>query len=166
LGFLETKEKEGLLLGEGAVCMVIEPESVALERGVRIYGEIIGCHSFQDSSCGPLDYSSDAGHLIKAATRCTQKIDDKRGDLLCISPENGITALEQISGDTVRALQRLWTEGVSKVGFRSTFGESGMAGGLGLAGALMDRNPASASNILVLTSARGGINSASLIQRK
>ena len=166
LGFLETKEQKGLLLGEGAVCMVIEPESAALERGVRIYGAITGWHSSQDSSCGPLDYSSDAGHLIKAATRCAQKIDDKRGDLLCISPENGITALEHIASETVSALHRLWGEDVSKVGFRSTFGESGMAGGLGLAGALLDQNPASASNIMVLTSARGGINAVSLIQRK
>jgi hypothetical protein len=155
-----------MLLGEGAVCMVIESESAALERGIRIYGKITGWYSSQDSSCGPLDYSSDAGHLIKAAKRCVRKIDNKHGDLLCISPENGITALEQIAGDTVSALHKLRGEEVNRVGFRSTFGESGMAGGLGLAGALLDPNSESASNIIVLTSARGGINAASLIQRK
>ena len=165
LGFLGTEGQEGLLPGEGAVCMVIESDIAALARGARIYGTITGWHAAQDSSCGPQNFSTDSRHLLTAATRCTRKIDNTRGGLLLIGPENGSPALEQIDGNWVDALHRIWGEDVKKAGFRSCFGESGIGGGLGLAAVLCNQHPVPASDILVLTSARGGIHSASLIQR-
>jgi len=165
LGLLETKEQKGLRLGEGAVCMIVESEKLALERGARIYGIISEGHTVQDSSCGPQDYSSDADYLLRALSRCVETVDGKNGELLCISPDNGSTALEKVSQDVSGELLNIWEGDARMVDFRSCFGESGFSGGVGLAAALLGEDHLSASQILVLTSSRGGINAATLVER-
>lgn len=47
-----SKDREGFVLGEGAVVAVLENLDTALERGAPIYGELLGC-----------GFSSDATHL-------------------------------------------------------------------------------------------------------
>jgi 3-oxoacyl-[acyl-carrier-protein] synthase II len=164
LGLLEMKERKGLILGEGAVSMVIESHRMALTRGARVYGTLTSCNTAQDSLCGPLDYSSCGEPLLRAAFQSLQGIKDKKGNLLCVSPENGNKTLEAVTSDTFKGLNDFWHQDVTKACFRSYFGESGASGGLGLAAALLNQNSASGSYVLVLTSARGGINAASLVQ--
>ncbi len=163
LGLLETKEQKGLLPGEGAVCMIIESERAALKRGAEICGTITEGCTVQDSTCGPQDYSPDAKHLIRAAAGCVQKISEKNGNLLCISPDNGSPTLEKVSRDTIDELHQLWGN-TSTVNFQSFFGTSGISGGLGLAAALLGKNYKSASHIMVLTAGRGGINAATVVR--
>ncbi len=165
LKLLQTKKQEGIHLGEGAVCMIVESDKTALARGANIYGTLVEGNTVQDSSCGPLNYSSDAGPLLKATTRCIQKIDKKEGRLLCIDPDNGSPSLSKVSRVTFDELHRTWGKDVNMVNFRSCFGESGISGGLGLAAALLGREHESASHILVLTSSKGGINAATLIRK-
>lgn len=63
------KNRAGLSLGEAAAMMVLEPLEAALERGARIYGEILGygvtCDSFHMTA--PDEQASGAVRAMKAA---------------------------------------------------------------------------------------------------
>jgi nodulation protein E len=64
-----SKDRRGMILGEGAAMLVIEPLEAALARGARVYAEIVGfgmsadaCHITQPSSEG-------AARAMRAALR-------------------------------------------------------------------------------------------------
>jgi 3-oxoacyl-[acyl-carrier-protein] synthase II len=164
LGILETKEQRGLTLGEGAVCMIIEAEKTARDRGAKIYGTITGCGSIQDTSCGPQDFSKGAHHLVQAARQSVEELHAGCGELMIISPENGNPAVKIIADEGLDALCGMWKNNVRRFDCRSVLGESGTAGGLGLAAAILNSDVQSGVGILVLTCGRGGINAASFVQ--
>jgi 3-oxoacyl-[acyl-carrier-protein] synthase II len=65
------KDREGLSLGEAAAIMVLEPHDKALERGAKIYGEILGygvtCDSFHMTA--PDEKASGAVRSMQAALK-------------------------------------------------------------------------------------------------
>ncbi len=161
LGLLESGRHKGICVGEGAVCMTLEPLASTENRGSRIYGTITGKETFQDATCGPQDFLSDTEGLLQMAGRCMKNNMDKHNGILCISPENGDPRLDPVTDTLFEALGK----DIQKLPIRSLAGESGMAGGQGLAAALLDRNDACISHILSLTCARGGVNTGTLIEK-
>jgi 3-oxoacyl-[acyl-carrier-protein] synthase II len=65
------KNREGLSLGEAAAIMVLEPLTAALERGTKIYGEVLGygvtCDSFHMTA--PDEKASGAVRSMQAALK-------------------------------------------------------------------------------------------------
>jgi 3-oxoacyl-[acyl-carrier-protein] synthase II len=161
-----SKSGKGLILGEGGVCMIMESKDSAEKRGAPVYGSIRHWHSVQDTACGPLDYSDKAEHLMKAISACLASDPSVPGEILMLSPENGVSALKNISGEIRRRLQE-FTQGpifVSKLRLR--IGESGFASGAGMASILLNADGGSPTNSLILTSAKGGVNTATLVNKR
>ncbi|MCP4667357.1 MAG: hypothetical protein GY849_13430, partial [Deltaproteobacteria bacterium] len=140
LGLLEQGAGKGLVLGEGAVSMVLESQQAARERGARIYGAITAWNTHQDPECGPLEYSSHGGALFQAAAKCLDRVREREGAILCMTPENGTKAVDRLVSEVSRGLDDRYPERINRVPFLSPFGVSGIAGGLGLAVALLDKN--------------------------
>ena len=161
LGLLKSEEHEGIIPGEGAVSMMLESADKAVERGSHIYGKLQAVNTVQDSSCGPQDYSKSKDPIIKATADCINNACDGKGDLICITGVN----TDDEKADILKSIKNIRPCNLESLSLRNSFGDSGISGGLGLASALLcqDSSPTS-SHVLVLTSARGGINAASLIE--
>lgn len=154
LGFLGN----GLELGEGAVCLVLETETAARARGLRPYAVVEATATSQDVSCGPCDFSGDAGRLVDLAAACLADAAEPDRPVTVAAPGNGLPGAEATSRAVLAALAdrrpdlTAWTP-------RRLFGESGLASGLALVGGLLRPE---ASRVLTLTNARGGLCSAVL----
>ena len=161
LGLLKSEGHNGIIPGEGAVSMMLESGDKAVERGAHIYGKLQAINTVQDSSCGPQDYSKSKDPIIQAAANCIGKACDGKGDLICVTGAH----TNDEKADILKSIKNIRPGNLRSLSLRDSFGDSGISGGLGLASALLcqDSSPAS-SHVLVLTSARGGINAASLIE--
>ena len=165
LELLESKKNHGLILGEGAVTMILESAKTALERGADIYGNLASMATVQDASCGPVDFTSSEKPVLNAAYRCLKQTGKNGGSLRILGPENGanFTGADPLV-NLYATLNHQCDPPLTRTGYRPLFGESGICSGLGLAAALLDGR--SFDNILALTSARGGITAATLVQTK
>jgi nodulation protein E len=124
-----SKDRKGLILGEGAGMLVLEPMEKALGRGSRIYGEIVG-----------FGMSSDAGHITAPISR--GPVAAMRAALLDagVAPEQigyinahgtGTPANDQIE---TRAIREVFGKNAERLAVSSTKSMHGHA--LGAAGAL------------------------------
>ena len=167
LGLLEDGGRSGLTLGEGAVSMVVESLRSAQERGAGIYGSLAGWKTVQDVACGPIDFSLRDDLLVQAATRCMDGLRSEQGEMLLVTPQNGIPEIERVTTDAIPAVKSA-LKGVllRPLAFRALVGESGIAGGLGLAAFLLDRSLSPPPLGVVLTSARGGVLAATSVRRQ
>jgi len=124
-----SRDRKGLILGEGAGMLVLEPMEKALARGARICGEIVG-----------FGMSSDAGHITAPTTRGPAAA--MRAALLDagVAPEQvgyinahgtGTPANDQTE---TRAIREVFSKNAERLAVSSTKSMHGHA--LGAAGAL------------------------------
>jgi nodulation protein E len=124
-----SRDRKGLILGEGAGMLVLEPMEKALARGATIYGEIVG-----------FGMSSDAGHITAPTLRGPAAA--MRAALLdaAIAPEQigyinahgtGTQANDQTE---TRAIREVFSKNAERLAISSTKSMHGHA--LGAAGAL------------------------------
>lgn len=165
LGMLASPGRPGLRLGEGALSMVIESDSRARLRSARIYGTLEGLATVQTSVCGPQDYPDGPDTLEQAAASCLEKARESNTDLFYVGAANGTLRLAASDTAAFKAIEKRWPGSTIRKEYRACFGESGIAGGLGLAAALLDPQLPSASRGLIFTCARGGVTAATLVKR-
>jgi len=164
LGMLKKRTGNGLVLGEGAVSMVLESDHSAIKRGAKGYGTLIGWNTQNDISCGPQNYSEKGDTLLNAVTHCLKNVENTDSGVLCLSPENGMQGVESALNQTVEGLKNIVGQEFQKTCFKKKVGESGVSGGMGLAAGLLSDMVPPGYDILILTSARGGMNAASLVR--
>ncbi|TVM19213.1 hypothetical protein DPQ33_02305 [Oceanidesulfovibrio indonesiensis] len=148
LGFFDGENP--LRLGEGAVCMVLENEDNARERGAPIIGRILAAAQQASSGCGPQEYAQDYGSLAQAAHSTLNGVDIAEKPLAIFGPD--VPVLRNSLKTTSRANPR------------AMLGESGTASGLCLAYGLLSSRIAPGM-ILNCTSSRGGLMAASLVEK-
>ena len=165
LSLLKTNGSKGISLGEGAVCVIVESKTAANRRGAHIYGTLCAWDTTQDTSCGPQDYSSKGDLLLTAATNSLKRMENKIENFLCISPENGNRSVSTATVKVLKQLKETYDNNMDTISCRYLFGESCISGGLCLCASLLNSH-ASTRHALLLTSARGGVSAASLVELK
>jgi nodulation protein E len=64
-----SKDRRGMILGEGGAMLVLEPLEAAVARGVRIHAEIVGCGMSSDACHITQPSSEGAARAMRAALR-------------------------------------------------------------------------------------------------
>ena len=110
-----SKDRSGLILGEGAAMLVLESREHAEQRGATIYAELAGC-----------GMSSDAGHITRpdvegistAMTQAMQQAGIAAGELDYINAHGTGTQLNDAT--ETQAIQRVLGEHAENVAISST----------------------------------------------
>jgi 3-oxoacyl-[acyl-carrier-protein] synthase II len=157
LGFCDAPGN--LVLGEGAVCLVVESQASARARGARPYAAVAATATVQDVVAGPCDFCADPGRLATPAAACLARLADPRAAVTLAGPGNGLAACEATARAALAELAGPWP-GLAPTTPRRLWGESGLTSGLALAGGLL---APTAPHCLSLTNARGGLCSAVLL---
>jgi 3-oxoacyl-[acyl-carrier-protein] synthase II len=121
--------RSGLVLGEGAAFLVLEPLEVALERGARIYAELAG----SGVSCDAVHLTKpDAAGQVRALNSALRESGLAPRDIGYCNAHGTAT----IVGDVVesQALEAVWGADLARLGVSSTKSMHGHL--LGAAGAL------------------------------
>ncbi len=153
LGFLD---RPGYHLGEGAVAMVVEAADEATKRGASPLGIVRSCATSQDVACDPMTFTSDSAKIGAVAQACLAGIGDSA--LHFYGPENGI-----VDGVSQHGLSGILPAGAERSVIRALVGDSGLAGGLALAAGLLDKG--GAAPLMTLSTSRGGVQAATLVER-
>jgi len=163
LGMLDCAKGGGFALGEGAVAMVLESADLARARGARVHGRIAGIDILQDTSCGPQEYPREAKSLAAAAVRLLDKNDFRGRELAGVDCRNGFAPWDRTVEKVLQRLPAGVDLAASPFCLKGRIGESGFAGGAGLAARLLDSRKS--GPVLSLNGARGGSFSIVLIDR-
>lgn len=122
-------DRTGLVLGEGAAFIVLEPYDIAVARGARIYAEFAG----SGVSCDATHLTKpDAAGQVKAMTAALRNSGLAPADIGYCNAHGTATRV----GDVVecKALQRVWGDAIGNLAVSSTKSMHGHL--LGAAGAL------------------------------
>jgi nodulation protein E len=74
-----SKDRRGMILGEGAAMFVLEPLEAAQARGARIYAEIVGCGMSSDACHITQPSREGAARAMRAALRSAQLAPEQIG---------------------------------------------------------------------------------------
>lgn len=103
--------REGFVPSHGAACLVLEELGHALERGARIYGEVLGCTSTSDGSHLPSPSTEGQARTVtRLLKRCG--VTPEQVDYVCahatstpLGDLSEVNALRQVFGDHARKLK-------------------------------------------------------------
>lgn len=153
MGFFD---QDSYVLGEGCVSMVLEAESDACVRQAGVLGTVKSCKMVQDVSCGPMDFCANPDFFEKLHD---EVLPAQGNQLVCYTPNNHIKAVEECCGDLLST--STFDQSILAGHFiRTLLGDSGVAGGFGLAAGLLGRN---GKGVYTCTASRGGILAGTLV---
>ena len=124
-----SKDRHGMILGEGAAMLVLEPLDAARARGARIHAEIVGFGMSADASHITQPSAEGAAHAMRAALRDAALAPDQIGYINA----HGTGTLANDISETA-AIQAVFGSRVKNLPVSSTKSMHGHA--LGAAGAL------------------------------
>ena len=124
------RDRDGFVMGEGAVVLVLEERSRALARGAPVYAEIMGFGSSNDAHhmTAPLPDGSMAAYAME---RALADADAQPGDIGYINAHGSSTPLNDVT-ETI-AIKRVFGERAYRIPVSGTKGYYGHA--LGASGA-------------------------------
>ena len=129
------KQREGLVLGEGAGIFILEPLRSAQQRGARIYGEILGC-GFATDTFRAIAPQTDAAGSIAVIRQCLQRSNLAPHEIDYVRAHGTSTQLNDKC--EALALQTLFPHGVPVSSTKGATGHTlGASGALGVFFALM-----------------------------
>ena len=129
------RDRNGLVLGEGAFLLLLEAASAAAARGARVYGEIVGVGATA-SKTTVNRWPEDADGLIKgmglALSDAGLRVEDVSA---VIGTANGSPDLDRMEAD---AISRMFgSRDIRVASVKGAIGESGASGAAGLIAALL-----------------------------
>jgi nodulation protein E len=124
-----SRDRKGMVLGEGAAVVVMEPEERARARGARIYGELAGFGMSSDAGHITQPSETGAARAMEAALRDAGLAQD---DIGYINAHGTGTAANDVT--ETRAIRRVFGDDAGRLAVSSTKSMHGHA--LGAAGAL------------------------------
>lgn len=127
--------REGLVLGEGAAVFVLESAELARQRGVKIYGEILGFGLSADAY-HPNQPQPEGKGAISAVKQCLHRSHISPGNIDYIHAHGTATPMN----DRVesRVIQNIFSKSVAVSSSKGSTGHTlGASGALGLAFSLM-----------------------------
>jgi 3-oxoacyl-[acyl-carrier-protein] synthase II len=127
--------REGLVLGEGGAVFVLESRELAVSRGAKIYGEILGFGLTTDAS-NAYSPEPEGKSAIAAVKQCLERSQIRAGDIDYIHAHGTGTVLNDKFESLL--IQRLFPQGVAVSSTKGATGHSlGASGALGVAFSLM-----------------------------
>ncbi len=128
------RRRNGFVLGEGGVALVVETWARARERKARVYGEILGIGG-TSSRCGINEWPSDPAHLSEAMRLALEDGGcalDEVGSVFASA--NGTRELDRVEAEAIRGL--FGERAVPVVSVKGALGESSLSGAASLVAAL------------------------------
>jgi len=129
------KNREGLVLGEGAAVLVLESATVARRRGARVYGRVLG-FGFTNDGYHAIVPELGGKRAIGAVKQCLERSGLETADIDYIHAHGTSTRLND--QNEAKLIQYLFPQGVPVSSTKGATGHSlGASGALGVAFCLM-----------------------------
>lgn len=124
------RTRNGLVLSEGAVAMVLERDTISLQRGARIYGEVIGCGMASDGY-RIADNNPDGSGLCRAIKDAMHQAKITPDDIDCVmAMAQSHKKIDAMETKAIKMALRKKAYDIPVSSVKSSIGETIGAGGL------------------------------------